>query len=66
MEKTLYMMMAIVDAVIPNAVLIKASEIPVASAAVKVVEKMPPWTAGKNGGRAVRTWVTLPIKFEVN
>jgi protein TonB len=35
-------------------------------AAVQVVEKMPPWTAGKNGGRAVRTWVTLPIKFEVN
>jgi TonB family protein len=35
------------------------------SAAVQVVEKMPPWTAGKNGGRAVRTWVTLPIKFEV-
>lgn len=35
-------------------------------AAVQVVEKMPLWTAGKNGGRAVRTWVTLPIKFEVN
>jgi len=35
-------------------------------AAVQVVEKMPPWTAGKNGVRAVRTWVTLPIKFEVN
>ena len=34
-------------------------------AAVKVVEKMPSWTPGKNGGRAVRTWVTLPIKFEV-
>lgn len=35
-------------------------------AAEQVVKKMPPWTAGKNGGRAVRTWVTLPIKFEVN
>ena len=35
-------------------------------AAVKVVEKMPSWKAGKNGGREVRTWVTLPIKFEVN
>ena len=34
-------------------------------AAVKVVEKMPSWKAGKNGGREVRTWVTLPIKFEV-
>jgi len=34
-------------------------------AAVKVVEKMPPWKAGKNGGREVRTWVTLPVKFEV-
>ena len=35
-------------------------------AAKKVVEKMPSWKAGKNGGRAVRTWVTLPVKFEVN
>ncbi len=34
--------------------------------AVKVVEKMPPWKAGKNGGHEVRTWVTLPVKFEVN
>ena len=34
-------------------------------AAVKLVEKMPSWKAGKNGGREVRTWVTLPIKFEV-
>jgi len=32
-------------------------------AAVQVVEKMPPWTPGKNGGKAVRTWVTLPIRF---
>ena len=35
-------------------------------AAVQVVEKMPAWKTGKNGGRSVRTWVTLPIKFEVN
>ncbi len=35
-------------------------------AAVKVVEKMPSWKAGKNAGREVRTWVTLPVKFEVN
>lgn len=34
--------------------------------AVQVVEKMPAWKTGKNGGRSVRTWVTLPIKFEVN
>jgi len=27
---------------------------------------MPSWKAGKNGGREVRTWVTLPVKFEVN
>jgi len=32
--------------------------------AVQVVEKMPAWKTGKNGGRSVRTWVTLPIKFE--
>jgi protein TonB len=35
-------------------------------ASVKVVEKMPSWKAGKNAGREVRTWVTLPVKFEVN
>ena len=34
MENTLYMMIATVEAVIPNAVLINASEIPVANAAV--------------------------------
>jgi protein TonB len=34
-------------------------------AAVKVVEKMPSWKAGRNNGREVRTWVTLPVKFEV-
>jgi len=35
-------------------------------AAVQVVEKMPAWKTGKNGGRSVRTLVTLPIKFEVD
>ena len=35
------------------------------NAAVKVVEKMPSWTPGKNAGREVRTWVTLPVKFEL-
>ncbi len=34
-------------------------------AAVKLVEKMPPWEPGKNGGRPVRSWVTLPIKFDL-
>lgn len=34
-------------------------------AAVKVVEKMPSWKAGKNGGREVRTWVTLDRKSVV-
>ena len=34
-------------------------------AAVKVVEKMPSWKAGKNGGREVRTWVTMPIIFGI-
>jgi TonB family protein len=34
-------------------------------AAVKVVEKMPAWIPAKIGGAAVGSWVTLPIKFEV-
>jgi TonB family protein len=33
-------------------------------AAVNVVEKMPAWIPGKNGGKAVRSWVVLPFKFE--
>lgn len=33
--------------------------------ALNVVRKMPSWTPAKNGGVAVRSWVTLPIKFEV-
>jgi TonB family protein len=35
-------------------------------AAVKVVRDMPNWKPGKNGGRAVRQWCTLPINFTLN
>ncbi|HBW86638.1 MAG TPA: hypothetical protein DEF82_07855 [Crocinitomicaceae bacterium] len=35
-------------------------------AAVKLIEKMPPWKPGKNGGRKVPSWVALPIKFDYN
>jgi len=31
---------------------------------VRVISKMPAWIPGKNGGKVVRTWVTLPIKFD--
>jgi protein TonB len=34
--------------------------------AIKVVSKMPNWKPGKNGGRAVRQWCTLPINVQVN
>jgi TonB family protein len=36
------------------------------NAAVKLIEKMPPWLPAKNRGREVPTWVTLPIKFGYN
>lgn len=35
-------------------------------AAIKVVSSMPNWKPGKNGGRAVRQWCTLPINFTLN
>ena len=35
-------------------------------AAIKVVRDMPNWKPGKNGGRAVRQWCTLPINFTLN
>lgn len=31
--------------------------------AIRVVKKMPTWKAGKQGGRAVRCYFTLPINF---
>ena len=31
--------------------------------AVRVVRKMPPWTSGKQNGKAVSVWFTLPINF---
>lgn len=32
-------------------------------AAVAVVKKMPRWKPGKQGGRAVKVWFTLPVDF---
>jgi protein TonB len=32
-------------------------------AAMKVIRSMPPWTAGKNGGKPVRSWFQIPINF---
>lgn len=32
-------------------------------AAVAVVKRMPRWKPGKQGGRAVRVWFTLPVDF---
>ena len=32
--------------------------------AVRLVKSMPNWIPGKNNGKAVNTWYTLPIKFE--
>jgi len=33
--------------------------------AVRVVKKMPSWKAGKQNGRAVKVWYTLPITFKL-
>lgn len=33
--------------------------------AVRVVKKMPKWQPGKNGGQAVRTQYTLPVRFKL-
>jgi len=34
--------------------------------AIKVVNKMPNWKPGKNGGHPVRQWCTLPINITLN
>lgn len=31
--------------------------------ALRIIKKMPPWKPGKQGGRAVPVWFTLPIRF---
>ena len=34
--------------------------------AIRVVEAMPKWQPGKQAGRAVRCWFTLPVNFRLN
>ena len=34
--------------------------------AVRVVKKMPKWSPGKQRGRAVKQYYTLPVKFTLN
>lgn len=34
--------------------------------AVRIVRKMPRWTPGKQNGRPVRTWFTIPVNFTLN
>jgi protein TonB len=34
--------------------------------AVRVVESMPKWNAGKQRGKAVNVYFTLPINFQIN
>ena len=33
--------------------------------AVRVVKSMPTWKAGKQNGKAVRVWYSLPVKFSL-
>ena len=35
-------------------------------AAMAVIKNSPNWNPGKNGGRAVRSRMTIPIKFKLN
>lgn len=34
--------------------------------AIRVVKKMPPWIPGKQNGKAVSVWFTLPISFSLD
>lgn len=34
--------------------------------AVRIVRKMPKWKPGRQGGRLVRTWYTVPVNFALN
>ena len=33
--------------------------------AIRVIKKMPKWQPGKNGGKAVRSYFTLPVTFKL-
>jgi protein TonB len=54
------------DGTVSNAVVeTKLDECPACDKeALRVITKMPKWTAASNAGREVRTYVRLPIKFE--
>ena len=34
--------------------------------ALRVVKNMPQWTPGKQGGKTVKVWYTLPINFKLS
>jgi protein TonB len=34
--------------------------------AIRVIQSMPKWTPGKQDGKPVNVWITLPITFKVN
>lgn len=50
---------------ISNVKAIKSPHPELAKAAVRTVEKMPKWTPGKVGGRAVRSKLNLPVRFRL-
>jgi protein TonB len=54
------------DGQVSNVSVVKGLSPECDKAAVKVVRDMPNWKPGKNGGRAVRQWCTLPINFTLN
>jgi protein TonB len=54
------------DGQVSNVSVVKGLSPECDKAAVKVVRDMPKWKPGKNGGRAVRQWCTLPINFTLN
>lgn len=50
---------------VSNVKAIRSPHPDLAEAAVRTVEKMPKWTPGKVGGRAVRSKLNLPVRFRL-
>lgn len=50
---------------VSNVKAIRSPHPDLAEAAVRTVEKMPKWTPGKVGGKAVRSKLNLPVRFRL-
>lgn len=51
--------------VIKNVECMKAADTSLKAEAIRLVSSMPPWISGKQNGRAVSVYFTLPVSFKL-